>query len=881
MRARAEQSATEAKRLASAGKAAELHQAVEANREALALFRQLGDNAAQVLTLIKLGDALNHLAEYAPARAEYAQALALCPPEDLRPTAEALADSAYSFSHLGEPQAALDNLEASLRIFERIGEPRSTATVKNNLGLLWLRTGEFQNALGNLVGALPVMRSMGRQSEGLALNNIALAYRMLGDYNKAEDYLRQAVRLLAPPASPTDRGKALMNLGRLRAIEGDWTGASPLLTQAEALLRDSPDATARGDIENNLGQLGYLQGDLQGSLEHLARAKEIYQPVHSAQGMAAVDHFSGLALAGMGKTEEALDRFQTALQIRLSARLLDDAADTLVAMARLQRNRGDVAAAKASLEHAIQIGDELRVRVATADLRAAYFTSKQPAYGEMIDLLLQARKPGDSEDLAAQALALEERSRSRSLLEGLASRRHDILGGTAGEWLADERRVVRTISFKSQQLAQLPSPPEAAAQRAALLKDVGDLQTEYFRLEGVLAERNPRQAAVATTPPLGLTGIREALDSETVLLEFALGSERSYLFVVTSGDLKCFQLPGRSFIEPLARLVASLAGARSTRLAQPAQERRFRSAAEELSRMLFADSAAMLKGKRLLLAPDGILHDVPFAALPAPDEPGSLLGIAHELVNVPSASVLGALRGNPTRRSPGALRVAVFADPVFDGDPRVPPAARRTGSLSSLPYSMQEAEWIERAAVSASVKRFTGFEAAKQALARPQVQSADILHIASHATIDETRPELSGIYFSQADASGKPIDGLLSLYEVYDLNLPVQLAVLSGCRTGLGKGVGGDGLVGLSRAFFFAGASRVLVSLWEVSDEGTAVLMREFYRSLASNGLAPAAALRSARKALYGDPRWRDPSYWAGFVLEGEWRPLSLTGEAR
>jgi CHAT domain-containing protein len=118
------------------------------------------------------------------------------------------------------------------------------------------------------------------------------------------------------------------------------------------------------------------------------------------------------------------------------------------------------------------------------------------------------------------------------------------------------------------------------------------------------------------------------------------------------------------------------------------------------------------------------------------------------------------------------------------------------------------------------------------------VAGADILHLATHADIDETRPELSAIYFSQADAKGKPLDGLLGLYEIYDLNLPFQLAVLSGCRTGLGKDAGGEGLVGFSRAFFYAGSSRVLMSLWRISDEGTALFMREFYRKLMSSGRA-------------------------------------------
>jgi len=224
--------------------------------------------------------------------------------------------------------------------------------------------------------------------------------------------------------------------------------------------------------------------------------------------------------------------------------------------------------------------------VASADLRAAYFASKQSAYAEMIDLLVQLHDRGGPADLLARALEVEERSRSRSLLDVLASRRDGLLRGAGADVLADERRVVRTFSFKSQQLAQLPDKPDSAAQRATLLSEVDGLQTEYDRLEGVIAEKEPRQAALATVPPLTIDGIRALLDPDTVLLEFALGGESSYLWVVGAGDLACFRLPGRAAIEALPRPVASLAGDRATRLAQPAVERRFRSAAAGLSRRL-------------------------------------------------------------------------------------------------------------------------------------------------------------------------------------------------------------------------------------------------------------------------------------------------------
>jgi len=216
----------------------------------------------------------------------------------------------------------------------------------------------------------------------------------------------------------------------------------------------------------------------------------------------------------------------------------------------------------------------------------------------------------------------------------------------------------------------------------------------------------------------------------------------------------------------------------------------------------------------------------------------------HEVIGLPSASVLLALREKPEQLT--STSIAVFADPVFDVlDPRVDPrvkvpssrAAQLTrttasGEFSRLPFSQQEAYEIQRLMPRGGGLVALGFDATKKTLTAPSISNYRYLHFATHAIIDENRPKLSGIILSQVDRMGHPIDGLLSLRDIYGLKLNADLVVLSACETGGGKQIPGEGTMGLSRAFLAAGARSVIVSLWPIDDDATASLMGMFYTNL-------------------------------------------------
>jgi CHAT domain-containing protein len=300
---------------------------------------------------------------------------------------------------------------------------------------------------------------------------------------------------------------------------------------------------------------------------------------------------------------------------------------------------------------------------------------------------------------------------------------------------------------------------------------------------------------------------------------------------------------------------------------------------------------------------------VPFGALPHPSRGAGAvpLVVSQEVVSLPSASSLALLRRDLAGRATAPKLVAVLSDPVFRADdPRVrsvrgrepasPPEATPSGSalersasdigfarLERLRFSRREADAITALAPPGTSLMALDFAASRATAMSPSLADYRIVHLAAHGFLNSRHPELSGIALSLVDEAGQAQDGFLRLHDLYNLKLGADLVVLSACQTALGQEVKGEGLVGLTRGFFYAGSPRVVASLWSVRDEATAVLMSRFYRALLKDGVSPSAALRSAQVSLRKEPRWRAPYYWAGFILQGEWReiPGMKTGAVR
>jgi CHAT domain-containing protein len=240
-----------------------------------------------------------------------------------------------------------------------------------------------------------------------------------------------------------------------------------------------------------------------------------------------------------------------------------------------------------------------------------------------------------------------------------------------------------------------------------------------------------------------------------------------------------------------------------------------------------------------------------------------------------------SLRQRAVERVAPAKTLAVLADPVCSPqDDRLPVTVRDADpppeawspSFISLPHTRREAESILAMVPPPQRLAALDFAAAPELVKSGELRNYRILHFATHGLLDEVHPELSAVVLSMFDEDGRRRDGHLRLHEIYTLQLPADLVVLSACQTALGRRVRGEGLVGLTHGFFYAGASRLVVSLWDVHDEATAELMTAFYGGLLREDLSPPTALRAAQQRMRRQKRWEAAYYWAGFVLGGDWR---------
>jgi CHAT domain-containing protein len=572
--------------------------------------------------------------------------------------------------------------------------------------------------------------------------------------------------------------------------------------------------------------------------------------------------------------------------------------------------------------------ESLRTRGLNQQLRLSYYASVQEYYEFYIALLVQLEKLEPLKGYAAKAVFACERAQARGLLDLVAEAKVDLRQGVDPALLQQELLVSEKLNAAAAKQRKLLSSSHVKQQVADATRELDDLNIQFESIEAHIRTANPGYAAIVQPQPLSAAQIQtELLDQNTLLLQYALGAEQSYLLAVSPDKITTYELPARHEIERLAGRFYETATFRNHPTAGSIEARRAAvvqadieadKLANQLSQVLLAPAAGRLGYKHLIVVAPGALQLVPFAALPEPQQPtvsmqvsGHVsqgptgkarepLVLAHEVVVLPSMTTLSMMRLEMRNRQRPPKQVAVLADPVFSAnDPRIDVVQARplTNNISTsgengskngagAAESAKESEFPrlvssrwEGEKILALVPPSDGrlllldFAASRAMASNPELGRYRFVHFATHAVIDDQRPELSGIVLSMVDEKGRARNGFLSLHEIFNLKLPVDLVVLSACRTALGKHYEGEGFVGLTRGFIYAGASRVVVSLWQVADKPTSELMVRFYRNiLGPRKLSPAAALSAAQVELWRDPRWRAPYFWGGFVLHGEWR---------
>lgn len=840
---------------------------------ALELHLKAGDRRGAALAYLNLGYIYLDSGDLTSSWAHLARALTLCGEvDDKRGAAHTYAAQGLVLSFRGEKQGAFDAYQQALRLFRTIGDRQGEAALLNSMGNAYEDLNEPQVALDHYTRARELFKVRG--------NTDAVAV--------TDCYVGHAQRALKNEAQALEAYDRCLSLSRTlgkRRIENH----------------------ARLEIASIYADKGQRQQALDSYYDVL----RFYRGLKDRRGHAHALNRIGDVYFAAAAWHRALSYYRQALGLSRVAEDQREEAATLYKIARAERDSDDLPQALADIRAALQISESLRTKVVRDDLRSAYFASVHDQYLLYIDLLmrLHARQPAGQFNV--EALEASEAARARTLVELLASTRLDVSRGVAPELLERERWLEQSLADRAKRQVLAHGDGGRGDETGEAANETRRLTTEYQEVEGEIREQGLRRAAFVPASLLRLADIqRELLDDDTLLLEYALGDEKSYLWAVTKSSLSSHELPPRAEIERLAREVYRLLTEYPMQGQTPRADGADRAAALNesywraagaMSRVLLEPVAAQLDHKRLLIVTDGALQYIPFEALPAPvGDTSAPLVLEHEVVSLPSVSTLAALRhrGAGPESAPDKL-VAVVADPVFEpDDPRFQPptapsetvqpeplesarlrsalrAVRQAGvgsGLPRLPFTLQEAQAIMAVAPAGQARMVTGFEASRALAVGGELNRYRVVHFATHGVINCQHPEMSGIVLSMLNERGGWENGFLQLHDIYRLDLSADLIVLSACSTGLGEEIRGEGLVGLTQGFLHVGARSVVASLWQVDDRATAELMRHFYRAMFDDGLPPAAALREAKKAMWREPRWREPYFWAAFVLQGEYR---------
>ncbi|EAW34781.1 DUF2225 domain-containing protein [Lyngbya sp. PCC 8106] len=789
------------------------------------------------------------------------------------------------YAELGDQKQALYFFYQARKVYQKSGFYEGEIETLSWVGKIYSRAGNYQKALESFNQGLRIAHNINNSSkEASILSEIGDSYSELGDEEKALEFYNKALIIYKKLGNFKQQTDLLNKIGELYQQLGNSEKALNFYQQA---LTISPDNNSLNQVQvsRNIAKLYSELGNLEKALEFYQQALNYNQ-----RSSSYLYTDIGKVYSDLDQPQKALEFFNKSLDI-LNNKYPEAEAENRFGIARVERKKGDLDTALTQIKTAISLIEKTRASKNSLEERLTFFASKQDYYEFYIDLLMELHQQDSSKGYNAQALNISERSKARNLLELLASANTDIRKGVDPELVIQERSLQQQLDAVERRRVELYKSDESTLeQKTNIDQEQQYLLQKYKQVQTKIREKSPIYAALTQPQPLTLEQIQQQiLDNETLLLQYALGEKRSFLWAITKNSITSYELPSKALIEQAVKDFF-----RSTVINQSRSPVNLSQNSESLFEMILAPVASQLNHQRLAIVSDGILHYLPFSALSLPTTSSEKeylpLVVNHEIVNLPSASTLSILRREAKHRTPASKTIAIVADPVFSAEDKrleTPALTRESweqynlnrsarqldiGVWNRIPGTRIEAEAILTLVPPSERIHAFDFAANRSTATNSQLSQYKIIHFATHGLLNSVNPELSGIVLSMVDQQGNPQNGFLRLHDIFNLNFSADLVVLSACKTGLGQQVRGEGLVGLTQGFMYAGTPRVLVSLWDVDDQATAEMMSRFYRLMLQKKLSATAALRTAQLEMQTETQWKSPYYWAAFTLQGEWR---------
>jgi len=796
--------------------------------------------------------------------------------------------SAYYYE--GRMPEALEMLEKVTALAKEVDNRKALSRALNRIAAVLGELGRFEQCLSYLYQAMDVAREQRDQSmQHLILINIGELYIRVGDPDKAEVPLLESLRIAhelksnEPGDNPSKKATelSLKFLGEMEAAREHYKPALAYLQQVRMSRPESEQAII--GLLDTMAAIYQRIGEPQKAMELLAEARD------RAKETGSVSY--SITLADLGESQESLGQLNEALasedlalaEVGKSGGNADYEWQIERHIGHIERGLGRDEEALTHYRDSIHAIELLRASALNTEPGRAGFTSRsQAVYAEMADLLVDLHRPNE-------ALEIAEHGRARAFLDVLAQSRV----GVADELTPDQRKqeaaiLARVSSAQRKLWDQNASSDEKKKNDAELTAAESDLEKLHVQIR----ETNPHYADLQYPEPIHVQEIQsKLLDERTALIEYLLGEKRSLAWVVTKDKVTTTILPRRNDIEARVGAYRKLLGERVSVLTLEQSLTRINVVGGELYDWLFRPIEKDVRAsKTLIIVPDGALGYLPFEALVTASARNAYLAQKFAIVYGPSASALVTVDAI-NRQIMQRRELLAFGDPVFTPATGLqkavsePPSsesvsklhrpsptddyAERGFSLTRLPYTRDEVMGIGNLFRPDKRQLYLGADAREETVKSEKLDDFRYIHFATHGFLDELHPGRSGILLSRAPDSKE--DGILQTGEIMRLKLNADIVTLSACSTGLGKLVNGEGVLGLTRAFFYAGARNVAVSLWNVNDSATATLMEHFYLNL-RRGLPASEALRQAKLRLLHSSQasWRKPYFWAAFVIQGQ-----------
>lgn len=792
------------------------------------------------------------------------------------------------------------------------GDVSGEAESINNLGSVEWYLGENQKALDLYNQSLKLVQlTNDKVMEGIIHHNLGSVYDLLGEYETAIYHYQLGLEL--QKGVPFGEVHALIMLARAYNSLGNTNEA--LKNYDEALI-------IANNLKNNLVKTTALQhmAAIFTNLNNNEKAKEYYTKSIALSEKSGDITAKSIAYAGLAKLDHieegydaALKKYDIALTLIQKVKDIETELNIIYGIAATEYKMGNFKKAEGNIKKAIEIIENNRVKFDTPEIKSAYFATKNDYYSLYISLLMNYFQKTKNIKYSEKALEINEKWHARSLLDVLGESQitnHNVSSKEDKSLILKKDTLQKLLRSKIEKEIEVISAGYSEEELSKYKNEIIKLKNDLISVESEIRKNKSPLGQYKNSKPLTAQDIRNLVSDKTLILSYHIGKENSYVWGITSKSMQAISLGNSAEITSLSKKIHIALAARATWLDfedDEVRNQRIAQADKEYLGLLYRMTKIILtplsnlfrECNKIVIVTDGNLNYVPFGALNSPDSLQNLGNYAplittHEIITIPSVSSVFMMRQQPNRQTKDIVSVAAFADPIFTSDdPRIEKIQKslnekpmeetlaysnvqrvigkmsvfRGNELTRLNWTRNEVMELKK--LSPNSKVWLDSKATLSELMKVSSYDFDILHLASHGVFNLVHPELSGIILSLLDKNGNKIPGFLNSKDVANLKAP-EIVVLSACSTALGKDVPGEGVAGLAQAFICAGAKKVVTTLWNINDQATSELMKEFYTNLLIKKMSVSESLRQAQLHMFQTQQYKHPYYWSAFTVQGE-----------